>query len=104
MQRLEVTMTWISDRVVIVLGDALTGSDAARLHQFLSHFDGDITVDVSRLTLVDATGLGALYESNTNDRRLTLLNASPRLARAVMSSGSSIRLEQTHAEEIPSQT
>jgi anti-anti-sigma regulatory factor len=98
MERLEVTMASMGGRVVVVLSGALTGGDAAKLHQFLSHFDGDITVDMSRLTVVDAVGLGALYESNTAERRITLLNAAPRLAQAIESSDSSIRLERSDGD------
>ena len=98
MDRLDVTMTSLEGRVVIVLSGALTGNDAARLHQFLGHFEGDVTVDISRVAIVDSAGLGALYESNTPERRLTLLNAAPRLAQAITHSDSSIRLEQSDTE------
>jgi anti-anti-sigma regulatory factor len=92
--RLQLTMTTIADRVVIVLGGALTGNDAAELHRFLINFSGEVTVDMSRVTVVDAAGLGALCEAHSDERHLTLLDAPSRVEQALVRPFSTIRLER----------
>jgi anti-sigma B factor antagonist len=73
--------------VVLVGRLDVRGAGAAReaLHEALARGEGRLTVDLSGVELLDATGLGVLVgahrRARLQDRELVLCDARPRVAR-----------------------
>jgi anti-anti-sigma factor len=78
------------DGVLALAGDLDRRSVAAvreALHDLLGSASGDVVLDVSRIGLVDTTGLGLLVAAHRRalaaGRRVVLRGVGPRLARAL---------------------
>ncbi len=65
------------------LDDAAAGSVRHRLHRLVDEGDGELVLDVSQLSVVDATGLGLIvgvhHRARLRGRRVVLLDVPHRL-------------------------
>lgn len=85
---LEMTVTANGSETIVALRGELDMSEAPHLAALLESIQAPaIIIDLSELTFLDSSGLGALIVANREDRPLRLRSASAAVARVLEVSG-----------------